>query len=93
MAGTANTHFALIVSVRPGHNVSIKITSIEEKLFSFHLQITSCLRSAVVHLERPVLMQIESLDIQAGSSSVGARSERMEGGRRGVAEERLIERR
>lgn len=37
-------------------------------------------------------MQIQSLDIPAGSSSVRVRSERMEGGKRGEAEERLIER-
>lgn len=30
LARTIDTHFALIVSLRPGHNVSIKIVSIEK---------------------------------------------------------------
>lgn len=35
-------HFAVIVSLQPGCNISIKSMSFEKKLFSFHLRITTC---------------------------------------------------
>lgn len=48
-----------------------------KKLFSFHLQITTCLRSAVFHVEWTVLMWKWSLDIQTESSSVRKKSYKM----------------
>lgn len=68
--GRAICHFALIVSLQPGHNVSIKSLSIEKSflVFSFKLQ-HAFMRSAVFHVEWPVLMQTQSLGIQAGSTS------------------------
>lgn len=68
---TVACHFALIVSLRPGHNVSIKIMSIEKSflVFTFKLQ-HAFTRSAVFHVEWPILMQTQSLGIQTGPSYV-----------------------
>lgn len=64
-------HFALIVSLQLGRNVSIKIMSIEKSflVFTFKLQ-HAFTRSAVFHVEWPVLMRTQSLGIQTGSGSV-----------------------
>ena len=68
-------HFALIVSLRPGHNVSIKITSIEKSFLVFTSELQHAfMRSAVFHVEWPVLMQTQSLGIQTGSSSLKGKS-------------------
>lgn len=68
-------HFALIVSLRPGHNVSIKILSIEKSFLVFTSILQHAfMRSAVFHVEWPVLMQTQSLGIQTGSSSVKEKS-------------------
>lgn len=58
-----------------GHNVSIKIMSMEKSflVFTFKLQ-HAFMRSAVFHVEWPVLMQTQSLGIQTGSSSVRGKS-------------------
>lgn len=64
-------HFALIVSLRPGCNVSIKIMSIEKSflVFTFKLQ-HAFTGSAVFHVKWSVLMQTRSLGIQRGSTLV-----------------------
>lgn len=65
----------------PGHNVPIKIMSIEKSflVFTFKLQ-HAFMRSAVFHAEWPVLMQTQSLGIQAGSSSARGKNEKMRKG-------------
>lgn len=64
-------HSALIVSLRPGRNVSIKIMSIEKSflVFTFKLQ-HAFTGSAVFHVKWSVLMQTRSLGIQRGSTLV-----------------------
>lgn len=64
-------HFALIVSLRPGRNVSIKIMSIEKSflVFTFKLQ-HAFTGSAVFHVKWSVLMQTRSLGIQRGYTLV-----------------------
>lgn len=60
--------FALIISLWPGHYVSIKIMSIEKSFLVFTFKY-AFMRSAVFHVEWPVLMQTQSLGILGRSSS------------------------
>lgn len=71
LATTTNMqgHFTLIVSLWAGHNVSINTMSIEKSflVFTFKLQ-HAFMRSAVFHVEWPILMQTQSLGIQQRES-------------------------
>lgn len=71
-------HYALTVSLWPGHNVPIKMMSIEKTflVFTFKLQ-HAFMRSAAFHAEWLVLMQTQSLGIQAGSCSARGKSKKM----------------